>query len=184
MPDFDWKATLAGVAPVLATALGGPLAGQAVAIAAQALGLAPGASEADVATAVQGLTGDQRIALQKADNDFRVAMAQIQQATDAALLADTQNARGQTVALAQAGSRIAWAPVMISGLILLGFFACVVLLFVFEREWSERQAALLNMLFGALVLGFGQVCSYWLGSSAGSKASGDAVRKIAERAAG
>lgn len=181
---MDWKQIVAGVAPALGTALGGPLAGQAVSILAQALGMRPDVPEGAVESAVLGMTPDQRLALQKADQDFKLEMARIAQAQDAAQLADTQNARGQTVALAQAGSRIAWAPVVISGMILLGFFACVVLLFVFERDWSERQAALLNMLFGALVLGFGQVSSYWLGSSAGSKASGDAVRKIAERAAG
>ncbi|OJZ08243.1 MAG: hypothetical protein BGP22_10270 [Variovorax sp. 67-131] len=34
---------------------------------------------------------------------------------------------------------------------------------------------LLNVMFGELSIAFGQVCNYWLGSSAGSKRAGDSV---------
>ena len=40
---------------------------------------------------------------------------------------------------------------------------------------------LLSVMFGALSLAFGQVCNYWLGSSAGSKRASDSIRKIAEQ---
>lgn len=183
MADFDWKATIGAVAPGLATALGGPLAGAAVKVIADKVFGNPNATEADLATALASgtLTGEQIKALKQAELEMQVEMARIDQASDAAYLADTDSARKQTVALAQADSRIAWAPVVISALIVAGFFTCVFLLFVFEREWTERQAGLLNTLFGALVLSFGQVGNYWLGSSAGSKRAGDAVRKIAEQ---
>lgn len=183
MSEFDWRATIGAVAPGLATALGGPLAGAAVKVIADKVFGNPNASEADLAAALAAgtLTGAQIQALKQAEIEMQVEMARIDQATEAAYLADTDSARKQTVALAQADSRIAWAPVVISALIVLGFFACVFLLFVYEREWSERQAGLLNTLFGALILGFGQVCNYWLGSSAGSKRAGDSMRKIAEQ---
>lgn len=183
MSDFDWRATIGAVAPGLATALGGPLAGAAVKVIADKVFGNPNASEADLAVALASgsLTGAQIQALKQAEIEMQVEMARIDQATEAAYLADTDSARKQTVALAQADSRIAWAPVVISALIVLGFFACVFLLFVYERDWSERQAGLLNTLFGALILGFGQVCNYWLGSSAGSKRAGDSMRKIAEQ---
>lgn len=183
MAEFDWRATIGAVAPGLATALGGPLAGAAVKVIADKVFGNPNASEADLAAALASgsLTGAQIQALKQAEIEMQVEMARIDQATEAAYLADTDSARKQTVALAQADSRIAWAPVVISALIVLGFFACVFLLFVYERDWSERQAGLLNTLFGALILGFGQVCNYWLGSSAGSKRAGDSMRKIAEQ---
>lgn len=180
---FDWKATIGAVAPGLATLLGGPFAGAAVKVIADKVFGNPNASEADVAAALAAgtLTGDQIRALKQAEMEMQVELARIDQASEQSYLADTASARQQTVALAQAGSGIAWAPVVISALIVAGFFACVFLLFVFEREWTERQAGLLNTLFGALVLSFGQVGNYWLGSSAGSKRAGDAVRKIAEQ---
>lgn len=183
MPDFDWKATIGAVAPGLATALGGPLAGAAVKVIADKVFGNPNASEADIAAALASgsLSGEQIVALKQAEIEMQVEMARIDQAAESAFLADTDSARRQTVALAQADSRIAWAPVVISTIITLGFFVCVFLLFVSDREWDERRANLLNTLFGGLLLGFGQVCNYWLGSSAGSKRAGDSVRKIAEQ---
>lgn len=183
MADFDWKATIGAVAPGLAAALGGPLAGAAVKVIADKVFGNPNASEADLAAALASgtLTGEQIAALKQAEISMQVEMARIDQASEAAYLADTDSARKQTVALAQAGSGIAWAPVIISALIVSGFFACVFMLFVLEREWSERQASLLNTLFGALIPGFVTVCNYWLGSSAGSKRAGDSLRKIAEQ---
>jgi hypothetical protein len=181
----DWKDVIGSVAPGLATALGGPLAGAAVKVIADKVLGNPNATEADLATALSTgtLTGEQIQALKQAEIEMQVEMARIDSATEVAYLADTGDARKQTVALAQAGSGIAWAPVVISAIITVGFFMCIYMLFVFEREWTERQAGLLNTLFGALILGFGQVCNYWLGSSAGSKRAGDVVRKIAEQTA-
>jgi hypothetical protein len=85
--------------------------------------------------------------------------------------ADRAGARGQTVDLARAGSAVAWGAPVISLVVVLGFFVVMALLFATpQAEMPERTFNLLNMLFGALVLGFGQVCNYWLGSSAGSAA--------------
>lgn len=183
MADFDWKATIGAVAPGLAAALGGPLAGAAVKVIADKVFGNPNASEADLATALAAgaLTGEQIKALKQAEMEMQVEMARIDQASEAAFLADTDSARKQTVALAQAGSGIAWAPAVISALIIGGFFTCVYMLFLVERNWDERTANLLNVLFGALTVSFTQVANYWLGSSAGSKRAGDSLRKIAEQ---
>lgn len=92
-------------------------------------------------------------------------------------LEDVQDARRQTVALAQAGSALSWAPVVVSSLVVIGFLALTIgLLF---KAVPDSQVAM--VLYGALSAGFTQVLNYWLGSSAGSKRSGDAVRAIAEQ---
>ncbi|WP_424140864.1 hypothetical protein [Roseomonas chloroacetimidivorans] len=111
--------------------------------------------------------------------ELRVRLAEIALQTRQAELADIANARAQTVSLAQTGSGIAWAAPVISVVIVAGFFGCVAMLFMVQRTWDERTANLLNVLFGALIPGFAQVANYWLGSSAGSKRQGDAVREIA-----
>lgn len=184
MADFDWKTTLQAVAPGLATAFGGPAVGLAVKILGDKLLGNPDATPEQVQAALSGgLTGEQIVALKQAENELAIEMERIDQAREAAGIEDTKSARQQTVALAQSGSGIAWAPVVISSIIIVGFFACVVLLFLVERNWDERTANLLNVLFGALIPGFAQVCNYWLGSSAGSRRAGDSVRKIAEAAA-
>ncbi|WP_250501979.1 3TM-type holin [Caballeronia sp. AZ7_KS35] len=85
---MDWKSILGGVAPTLATALsvvGGPagmVAGAALrAVSGAVLGHEDGTTD-QVTQAIQaGLSPDAIAALQKADNDFKVAMAQISAAT-------------------------------------------------------------------------------------------------------
>ncbi|MFO0253092.1 MAG: 3TM-type holin [Betaproteobacteria bacterium] len=77
MADFDWKSLVATVAPTLATALGGPLAGMATkAIATAVLGRDE-ATEAELAQALAGATPDQLLALKKADADFAVRMKEL-----------------------------------------------------------------------------------------------------------
>lgn len=178
----DWKDVISSVAPSLASAFGGPLAGAAAKVIAEKVLGRPDATEREVidALSTSALSGEQIVALKAAEQQFQIELERIDAARETAALQDTQGARQQTVSLAETGSSIAWAAPVISTVIVAGFFGCVALLFVLERNWDERTANLLNVLFGALIPGFSQVCNYWLGSSAGSKRAGDAVRTIAE----
>lgn len=93
-----------------------------------------------------------------------------------AQIADIQDARRQTVELAQAGSAMAWAPAVLTGLVTVGFIGLTYALLF--KQVPDSNVAM--VLFGALSAEFTRAMSYWLGSSAGSKRSGDAVRAIAE----
>lgn len=150
----------------------------AAAVAGQVVDIAKtvtGKGSADEAAAA--IQGDPALALQ-----FSLAVMAKESDMEKAHLADTQNARQQTIDLAKAGSSIAWGAPMVSLLIVLGYFFCVYRLFVVTADLPPNAFQLLNVMFGALSIAFGQVCNYWLGSSAGSKRAGDAVRKIAEQA--
>ncbi|WP_156480902.1 hypothetical protein [Variovorax sp. PAMC 28711] len=184
MADFDWRATIGAVAPGLANALGGPLAGAAVKIIADKVLGRPDASAQDVEDALSSgtLSGEQIVALRSAEKDFEVEMAKVDQAREAAYIDDTKSARQQTVDLTKSGSGIAFGAPVVSTLIVVGYFFCIYRLFIVQADLPANAFQLLNVMFGALSLAFGQVCNYWLGSSAGSKRSGDAVRKIAEQA--
>jgi hypothetical protein len=99
MSDF-WnaaKATLGTVAPMLASAVGGPLAGAATGAVIKAMGLAPDTAPEAVAQAVVGATPEQLLALKKADSEFAQAMKALD--VDAAKLAyaDTADARQREV---------------------------------------------------------------------------------------
>lgn len=180
----NWKDVIGSLAPGLASALGGPLAGIAAKVIADKVLGRPDATEDEVTEALSSgsLTGDQILALKTAEQQFQIDLEKIDAAREAAAMADTASARQQTVALAEAGSNIAWAPVIISMVITAGFFAAVYMLLFVDRSWDERVANLLLVLFGALTAEFSRVGSYWLGSSAGSKRAGDSMRKIAENA--
>jgi hypothetical protein len=163
------------LAPELARLLAGDRAGTITSRATDLVRTVTGTDDPDAAAVVlqdPAKAAELRIRLAEIAAEAETARLQ-------AVLADAAGARAQTVQLAQAGSSIAWAAPVVSLIVVAGFFACVWLLMLSPRAWDERTAALLNVLFGALTIGFGQVTNYWLGSSAGSKASGDAVRAIA-----
>ena len=111
-----------------------------------------------------------------------VEQAKIQLEEVRLAIQDVQSARLQTLELAKQGSAISWGAPVVSVIVVVGFFVVMGLLFVQPVDLPPSQAQLLNVLFGALIPAFGTVVQYWLGSSAGSKRSGDAVRAIAEAA--
>lgn len=74
---FDWKGILGTVAPTIATALGGPLVGTAVATIGKALGLGEGVTEEQVANAMKSMTPDQIVALKEANLQFETRMAEL-----------------------------------------------------------------------------------------------------------
>lgn len=124
-------------------------------------------------------------AVEERPNDaVTLALAQIE--TDAKRTemeyADLANARGQTIALAQAGSNISWGAPVVSVVIAVGFFGVMSLLFFVQTEMSEKVFALFNILFGVLAAQFAQVGNYWLGSSDGSRRSADRLAQVTNAA--
>lgn len=179
---------LAPYVPGIVGWLGGDDAEEA---AAKVVGIAQsvtgGATDpTSLAAALSDPVAASQVALKLAEVSAQREAVRDQEITDRlkAAMADTADARQQTVALAAANSPIAWAPVVVSVVIVAGFFACLVLLFIMPQAWDERTAGLVNMLFGALTLSFGQVCNYWLGSSRGSAAKDERAAQTATTLAG
>ena len=83
-----------------------------------------------------------------------------------AQIADTDGARRQTIALAQAGSKIAYGAPLVSALVLVTF--AVVMTLAFTRSLPSGSETVLTMLLGSLAAMATSVVSYWVGSSAGS----------------
>ena len=83
-----------------------------------------------------------------------------------AQIADTDGARRQTIALAQAGSKIAYGAPLVSALVLITF--AVVMTLAFTRSLPSGSETVLTMLLGSLAAMATSVVSYWVGSSAGS----------------
>jgi hypothetical protein len=68
---------IGAIAPTIATALGGPVAGMAVKALSSALFGHPNGSEDDIMSALAGATPDQITAIKKIDADFKVQMKQL-----------------------------------------------------------------------------------------------------------
>lgn len=162
-------------APVLATAIGGPigtLASAALGALADALGTDPTPDAVASKVAAGGEAAATIVRQVEADK----APGYLDELN--AYLADVKDARQQTVKLTEAGSSIAWGAPVISVMIVMGFLGLVTALLF--KTVPDNQVTLI--LFGGLSAAFSQVVSYWLGSSAGSARAGDTIRAIAQNA--
>jgi len=95
----DWKSIVSTVAPVLATALGGPLAGVAVKAIASGLGAKEGATEADVAQLVTAGDPQTLVKLSEIDRQFEKDMAALGIDLEKITAEDRANARAREVSL-------------------------------------------------------------------------------------
>jgi hypothetical protein len=159
MSDF-WsvaKGTLGTVAPMLASAVGGPLAGAATGAIIKALGLAPDTAPEVVAEAVRNATPEQLLALKQADQTFAAQMKQLD--IDAAKLAysDTADARMREIEVRD------HTPSIMAYSLTAGFFGLLSLM-MFHAVPAGMET-LVNIMLGALGQSFGMSVSYYFGSS-------------------
>lgn len=153
---------------------------------------AVGERAADVVRAVTGTDDPEAAAAVLADpaklTELQIALSQIQAQERAAerqaavqeltaILADVEGARRQTQTLAASGSPLAWGAPIVSAVVLsLWVFTVIAPSAGWASDVSGDDKRIIEY---ALIA----VLAYWIGSSQGSKRSGDAVRDIAVRSA-
>lgn len=140
MMEFDWKQAVSIIAPGLGTLLGGPLAGGAIKILADAvLGGSSGdlnKDEAELATVIQsGITPELRAKILEADAQVRIAMIQadvrkteVAADVEKSYLLDVANARGahaNTVGILRLGYLINIASYSIVLVVLYGCYKVI-----------------------------------------------------------
>jgi peptidoglycan hydrolase-like protein with peptidoglycan-binding domain len=140
---------------------------------------------AQIAADAEDKRNQAQLAALKAQQDAQFATLKSQQDAEAsrrsdeldrfkAALQDTEAARSQAYAASQAGGPAAWAPIIISLIVTIGFFATFFyLVFILRNDPAIDPARgtfqLVNLTLGALVAAFTTVVSFWLGSSQGSR---------------
>lgn len=158
------------LAPMLATGLGGPLAGGAVSMLEGVFGLTPAAGatiddrQASIATAISGATPDQLLALKKADQDYSVQMATLG-FKDAETLAGLTVQDRESARQMQISTKSVTAP-LLAAFITLGFFGVLAAMMFYPLPVATHDA--LMLMLGALGTAWTGVVSYYFGSSAGS----------------
>ena len=156
---------LGQVAPTIATALGGPLAGVAVkALSGVLLGHENG-SEDDVKAAMASASPDQLAALKKIDADFKVSMKELDIDLERIAAGDRDSARQMQRETKD------WVPKLLAIVITIGFFGILVWMLVMGMPQTGTEALL--MMLGALGTAWTGVVNFYYGSSAGSKAKND-----------
>lgn len=179
----DFKQLVRRIAPTVAAALGGPLAGVATSALSQILLGTPNADIVSISdTMTSGtLKPDQIMRIKELENEYKkheaemgFQYADLEFKTDKMYLEDMQNARTRQILTQD------FMPQII---------LCCAFLFYLFQFYIFIYAELPNDEFtrALIVRGFGTVdgilimcVSYFVGSSRGSKNSGDAVRRIAE----
>ena len=152
---MEWLKT---IAPTVATALGGPLAGMAVSAVAKAIGCEP--DEVQNVISSGKLTADQVAAIQLAELELK-KQAQSMNLDFAKLIAeDKKSARDMQIATKS------WIPPVMAMGVTCGFFGIL-----FGLMYGQIQhAPQIDIMLGSLGTAWTGIISFYFGSSAGSQA--------------
>jgi len=151
---MDW---LAQIAPGIATALGGPLAGLAVTAISKALGV----DEKDVQSTIESgkLTSDQLASIKQAELELQKQANELGLDFEKLAVDDRKSARDMQTATHS------FIPPVLSILVTIGFFGILIGLMT---DHVVKSDALLLML-GSLGTAWTGIIAFYFGSSAGSQ---------------
>lgn len=192
---MDWKdiggQLIRAGAPIIGGAIGGPIGGMIGGglgnILANALGVEETPEAVDKAireTPPDVLTAKLSAAEAEAQAKWP-ALAEMVKAQEEGRterfksgVADNADARDANERLIQTKSPIAWAPVIVTAMVVVGFFIVLYHLLNRPPKIDDNFKDVLLLLLGTLTTAFIQSVQYWLGSSAGSAAKDAAMRDI------
>jgi hypothetical protein len=158
------------VAPSIASAVGGPLAGMATKAISEALLGKPDGSEEELLQAAARATPEQLLALKRAEQSFAVQMRELDIDLERIAVADRDSARNREVKTKD------WTPKVLAALITLGYFGALFYMLRNGLPQHGGSEAMLVML-GTLGTAWGGVVAYYFGSSAGSRAKDELMRQ-------
>ena len=169
----DAKQALGAVAPILGTAVGGPLGGTAARLVATALGLDPSTPAQQLAAAVTAATPDQLSALKKADQDFQVSLKNLDLTAEKIAADDRSSAR-----ILEASTHD-WVPGTLMMLLTGGFFGLIGYLTSHDVPVGNRD--LLNIMLGTLGAAWTGGVTYYYGSSVGAAVKDKTIGTLMQR---
>lgn len=148
---------IGAVAPTIATALGGPLAGMATKFVSNALFGHQDGSADDIQAALLNPTSDQLSALKKIDADFRTQMKSLDVDLEKIAAADRDSARNMAIMTHD------WTPRVLAVVVIIAwvFIQWHLLNNTIPQEMRELVARVLGTLDAALTL----VLSYYFGAA-------------------
>ena len=158
----DWNSIIGALAPTIATALGGPLAGTATKFLSAALLGNENATPAHLEATILGGSPETLARIKKIDADFKVEMERIGVDLYALEIDDRKDARGL--------AKVNMIPQMTLSVIFIGgYFAIVWMLFSGRVVIDDSIRDMSNILLGVLTANIPSIMQFWFGSSHGSK---------------
>lgn len=157
---MNWLST---IAPTLASALGGPLAGLAVEAVSKAIGIDP--KDVTKTIAEGKLTGDQIALIKQAEVEMAARAQEL--GLDFAKLAvdDRKSAREMQ------STNNSWVPGLMAIVVTIGFFGILIGLMTEHFKTSEA----LMLMLGSLGTAWTGIIAFYFGSSAGSQAKDEMI---------
>lgn len=179
-----WLQTINTVAPTIATALGGPLAGMAVNIVGGILGL-EGETEQEITKslekAVLGGSPDILLKLKQSEQEFILKLEELGIERDRLDQLDRASARLREVEVKD------WIPGTLATVTSLGFFGIL----IYIIGWGIGQGVvppeaygIIGILIGQIGAKTEQVYNYYFGSSAGSRRKNDLLKEQFDKLSG
>lgn len=168
MGDFDWKKLVSSVAPTIATALGGPLAGVAVQTLSTALLGKPDGKESEIAAALTSGGTDALLKLKQADNEFAEKMKSLDIDFEKLAVQDRASARDREIKTGDS-----WTPRILATVILVGYF--YIQWFLLHSVINDDMREIVMRSLGTVDMAVGLVLGYYFGSSAGSARKDDTI---------
>lgn len=164
---------LGSLAPNIASMIGGPMAGMAVAELGKALGLTPEEAKdpTKIVAAVNNMTPETAAAMQKADNEFKIRMKELDLDPEKIAAADRANARQMQIQTKDT------TPKIIAAAVIVGFFSLAGILSFIEVPVANHD--ILVALMGVLAAGVNSVLQYYFGSSSSSRAKDETIKQMA-----
>jgi hypothetical protein len=159
---MDWLKT---IAPTIATALGGPLAGLAIEAVSKAIGIDPKDVQSTISEGK--LTADQIMLLKQAE--IQMAARAQEMGLDFAKLSNDDRKSAREM---QAETR-SYIPAVLAVAVTIGFFG---ILIGMMTETFKASDALMLML-GSLGTAWTGIIAFYFGSSAGSQAKDDLLHQ-------
>jgi hypothetical protein len=145
------------IAPSIATALGGPLAGTAVSYLSQVFFGHGNASAQELSEAMQSASPDQLAALKQIDADFKAKMAQVGVDLQKIAVEDRKSARDMQKETKD------WIPRALAICVTIGFFGILIYMLIFGLPTTGNEALLL--LLGALQTAWMGIIAFYFGAS-------------------
>lgn len=161
---MDW---LKQIAPTIATALGGPLAGMAVSAISKAIGVEP--DKVGDLISNNKLSAEQIAQIKVAEIELQKQAQELGLNFEKLAVEDRKSARDM-----QAATR-SWVPPLLAGSVTVGFFAILGGMMFGKMSVADNTA--LTMMLGSLGTAWTGIIAYYFGSSAGSQAKTELMSK-------
>jgi len=152
---MEWLKTLA---PTIATALGGPLAGMAVSAVAKAIGCEPDEVQGIISS--NKLTAEQVASIQLAELELKKQAQSMNLDFAKLTVEDKKSARDMQIATKS------WIPPTLAISVTVGFFGILAGLMYGQIQHAPQ----IDIMLGALGTAWTGIISFYFGSSAGSQA--------------